>query len=106
MLALVSASDALMLGKLSQNALSAVALASQISFVQSLFLAALTIGLSILLAQYWGKKDTEAVSKIFCYGLKISAILSLLFSIVAFIFPAELMQIFTNEEDLIFDGAK
>lgn len=58
MLALVSASDALMLGKLSQNALSAVALASQISFVQSLFLAALTIGLSILLAQYWGKKDT------------------------------------------------
>lgn len=106
MLALVSASDALMLGKLSQNALSAVALASQISFVQSLFLAALTIGLSILLAQYWGKKDTEAVSKIFCYGLKISAILSLLFSIVAFIFPAELMQIFTNEKDLIFDGAK
>ena len=65
MLALVSASDALMLGKLSQNALSAVALASQISFVQSLFLAALTIGLSSLLAQYWGKKDAEAVSKIF-----------------------------------------
>ena len=61
MLALVSASDALMLGKLSQNALSAVALASQISFVQSLFLAALTIGLSILLAQYWGKKDRSKI---------------------------------------------
>lgn len=38
MLALVSASDALMLGMISQNALSAVSLASQITFVENLFL--------------------------------------------------------------------
>ncbi len=47
MLALVSASDAVMLGVLSQDALSAVSLASQITFVENLFLAAMTIGLSI-----------------------------------------------------------
>ena len=41
MLALVSASDALMLGALSQDALAAVSLASQIAFVQNLFLACL-----------------------------------------------------------------
>lgn len=38
MLALVSASDALMLGMISQDALSAVSLASQITFVENLFL--------------------------------------------------------------------
>lgn len=37
MLALVSASDALMLGKLTQDALSAVSLAGQITFVQNFF---------------------------------------------------------------------
>ena len=39
MLAAVSASDALMLGSLSQDSLSAVSLATQITFVQNLFLA-------------------------------------------------------------------
>lgn len=45
MLALVSALDALMLGSLSQDSLSAVSLASQVTFVENLFLAAMTIGL-------------------------------------------------------------
>ena len=38
MLALVSASDAIMLGALNQNSLSAVSLAGQIQFVQNLIL--------------------------------------------------------------------
>ena len=42
--ALVSASDALMVGTLDQNSLSAVSLATQISFVLNLFYAAITIG--------------------------------------------------------------
>lgn len=56
MLALVSASDAVMLGRLSQNAMSAVSLATQVTFVENLFLAAMTIGLSMLVAQYWGEE--------------------------------------------------
>lgn len=62
MLALVSASDALMLGALSQDSLSAVSLASQITFVENLFLAAMTIGLSMLAAQYWGKKIKQRLN--------------------------------------------
>ncbi|MDY5027109.1 MAG: MATE family efflux transporter [Oliverpabstia sp.] len=59
MLALVSASDALMLGVLTQDALSAVSLASQVTFVESLFLGAMTIGLSMFAAQYWGGKKIK-----------------------------------------------
>ena len=62
---LVSACDALMLGKLAQNAMSAVSLAGQVAFVLSLFTAALTIGGSMFAAQYWGKKDIDAVERIF-----------------------------------------
>ena len=59
MLALVSACDAFMLGGLNQDALSAVSLASQITFVFNLILAALTIGENMFVAQYYGKKDFD-----------------------------------------------
>ena len=38
-------------------------LASQIAFVQNLFLAAMTIGLSMFAAQYWGKGEKKEVEK-------------------------------------------
>ena len=105
MLALVSASDALMLGVLSQDSLSAVSLASQVTFVENLFLAAMTIGLSTLAAQYWGKKDKEAVERIFAYVMKITAAVSFVFFLAGLCVPNALMHIFTNEQPLIDGGA-
>ncbi len=105
MLALVSASDALMLGVLSQDALSAVSLASQITFVENLFFAAMTIGLSTLAAQYWGKRDRASVEKIFAYVMKITAAVSFVFFLAGLCFPKALMRIFTNEQFLIEGGA-
>ena len=61
MLALVSACDAFMLGGLNQNSLSAVSLASQITFVFNLILTALTIGENMFVAQYYGKKDFDGL---------------------------------------------
>lgn len=55
--ALVGASDALMLGRLTQDAIAAVSLANQISFVMSLFNGAVIGAVGVLVAQYWGKKD-------------------------------------------------
>lgn len=104
MLALVSASDALMLGKLTQSALSAVSLAGQITFVQNLFLAAMTIGLSMFAAQYWGKGEVQTVEKIFAYVLKISINISLLFMLASYCMPAYLMRIFTSDIGLIEKG--
>ncbi len=105
LLALVSASDALMLGWLTQDALSAVSLAGQIAFVQNLFLAAMTIGLSILAAQFWGKGDADSFEKIFAYVLGLTAAVSLLFTAAALCAPAALMRIFTADPVLIEKGA-
>lgn len=105
MLALVSASDALMLGALTQDALSAVSLAGQVTFVENLFLAAMTIGLSMFAAQYWGKKDKAAVERIFAYVMKITIAVSFLFFIAGLCIPKTLMRIFTNEQVLIDYGA-
>lgn len=105
MLASVSASDALMLGKLTQDSMSAVSLASQVTFVESLFLAAMTIGLSIFAAQYWGKKDRAAVERIFAYVMKITVMISALFFLAGLCIPGLLMRIFTNDPVLIRGGA-
>lgn len=104
MSAMVSASDALMLGMLDQSSLSAVSLGSQVTFVLSLFMTAVIIGLTILAAQYWGKGDRDSVEKVLAIGLRISFLISLLFFLAAFRIPELLMKIFTNEKELIVLG--
>ena len=104
MLALVSASDALMLGMLTQDSLSAVSLASQVTYVENLFLMAMTIGLSMFAAQYWGKGDKGAVERIFAYVMKVTAAVSLLFFLAGMCVPRSLMRIFTNDLSLIEGG--
>lgn len=101
MTALVSASDALMLGLLDQSSLSSVSLATQVQFVLNLFYVALTIGATVLAAQYWGKGDREAVERVLAIALKGSMAVSLVFFLAAFFCPQFLMQIFTDNPELI-----
>ena len=65
LLASVSAADAFMLGRLDQNSMAAVSLASQIQFIMTMFIGAVTSAGSILGSQYWGKRDMETVDDIF-----------------------------------------
>lgn len=100
MTALVGASDALMLGFLNQNSLSAVSLATQVQFVLNLFYAALTIGTTILAAQYWGKGDRQSVEQVLAVALRFSMAISLIFFLASAFFPALLMGIFTKDTAL------
>ena len=104
MLAAVSASDALMLGFVSQDSLSAVSLAGQITFVFNLFMGGLTMGTSILAAQYYGKGDTLSIEKIFAYVTKVSFLISAVFFLASLFVPELLMRIFTSEPQLIAGG--
>ncbi len=106
MLALVSACDALMLGGLNQTSLSAVSLASQITFVFNLILTALTIGENMFVAQYYGKKDFEGLRKSAGLVLKYVATASILFLVASFFAPELLMRLFTNDIALITYGIK
>lgn len=71
MLALVAVADAFMLGGMDQNYMSAVSLATQIQFIQNMFLSAATASLGILGAQYWGKGDIRTLDEIFCMALRL-----------------------------------
>lgn len=104
MLAAVAAMDALMLGSLDQNAMSGVSLATQIQFIQNMFLGAVVAGIMILGAQYWGKDDKKALNDIFCMSLRFNGLISVVFFVGCVFFPRYLMLVFTNEEILIEIG--
>ena len=106
MLSLVSVSDAFMLGLLDGLSMSAVSLAGNIQFILSLFITGIAVGLGIMMAQYYGKGDKEALEKIIPISLRINIIFSLLFTLAAFRFPSLLMTIFTNENELILIGSQ
>ena len=104
MLALVAACDALMLGQVTQVQMTAVSLATQIQFVQNMFLASLTAAGSILGAQYWGKGDKETLRKLFNLMLSVAGIISLIFFMACEFAPAALMHIFASDSELISIG--
>ena len=103
--ALVGASDALMLGRLTQDAIAAVSLANQISFVMSLFNGAAISSAGVLIAQYWGKGDYTNAKRFLGMAVRYAAVISIVFFMLAFLIPDRLMMIFTPESELIRIGA-
>ena len=104
MLALVAVADAFMLGGMDQNYMSAVSLATQIQFIQNMFLSAATASLGILGAQYWGKGDIRTLDEIFCMALRLCGLVSVVFFAACAFGGRYLMLIFTNESVLIDYG--
>ncbi len=105
MLACVAACDALMLGRVSQNAMAAVSLATQIQFVQNMFLGAVTGTVGILGAQYWGRGDKDTIQKIFWFSLRIAMGVSVVFAAACVFCPALLMRLFAHDPALVEIGA-
>ena len=105
LVALIGATDALMLGRLNQDSVAAVSLANQIVFVMNLFIGALVGGGGSLIAQYWGKGDRKMAKNLFCTILKYATVISLVFFGLAMLMPEQLMRIFTPEQALIDIGA-
>lgn len=105
LVALIGATDALMLGRLTQESVAAVSLANQIGFIMNLFIGATVGGGGTLIAQYWGNGDRIMVKNLFCMMIKWAAGISLIFFVLAMFFPHALMRIYTPEPELIEIGA-
>ena len=105
MLASVAAGDALMLGRVAQNEMTAVSLATQIQFVQNMFIAAIVGAGAILGAQYYGKGDLRSIRELFNLMLRFSVGLSVLFFAACELAPGMLMHIFAHDPELIRIGS-
>ena len=105
MLAMVAAFDALMLGRVAQEEMTAVSLATQIQFVQNMFLMSGTAAGSILGAQYFGKGDRRTIEELFNLMLRFCGLISVLFFLACELIPGTLMHAFTHDPVLIGIGS-
>ena len=106
MLAAVAAADALMLGRVAQDEMTAVSLATQIQFVQNMILSAANAAGAILGAQYFGKKDTKTLRELFHLMLRFSIVISFVFFLGCELAPQALMHIFSHDDVIIDIGSR
>lgn len=102
----VTAADVLMLGNVSEAALSGSSLGGQVWFVLSLVLFGTASGASILTAQYWGRRDIETIERVIGIALRFTLVISIIFTVVVAAFPGWVMRLFTTEPEVIAEGIK
>lgn len=114
--------DTIMVGSLGDNALSATSLANSFISVYQIFCMGLGMGASVLVSRYWGMKmrfeeDCEddrngdgknagrALRQTVALMLRLTLILAALFAAVTLIMPETLMKMYTDEPEIIAQGA-
>ncbi len=102
----VSAADVFMLGMVGEKALAASSLAGQVQYIMTLIFFGLSSGASVLIAQYWGKGNLDAIKKVLGISVKIGLVVSVLFTVVTYAFPWQLMHLLTNDEEVMALGVK
>lgn len=103
--AAVSSADVVMLNYVGQSSISAVSLAAQYASVLFMVYYGLGTGATMLCAQYFGKGDMRAIETVQGIALRFSVIISCLFAGMALLIPELMMQVFTNDTELIALGA-
>ena len=101
----VNSADVVMLNYVGQSSISAVSLAANYAGVLFMVYYGLGTGASMLSAQYWGKKDLQAIRVVEGIALRFSIVISLCFSAFALFAPELMMKLFTNDAELIAIGA-
>ena len=96
--------DTMMIGKVGEVELASVGIANQYYFLFSLLVNAIAIGSGVLIAQLWGKKDTENVKRVLAKSLSYGLILTILFIALGLIMTENIMKIFSKDLDVINIG--
>ena len=100
----VGLADNLMIGTLGDSAISGVYVGNQMQTLLQMFIGGIEGAILILAAQYWGKRDTSSIRKIVAIGIRFALAIGVLLSLVAVLFPSQILSIFTPDADVIAEG--
>ena len=103
--AAVNSSDVVMLNYVGQSAISAVSLAANYSNILFMVYYGLGTGASLLCAQYFGKKNMQAIHAVEGIALRFSLAISALVALSAFTMPQRMLLLFTSDQELIAIGS-
>lgn len=98
--------DTIMIGSLGDLPVAAVGLGNQIFFIFSLVVFGISSGTSVFVAQFFGKGDYKELKKPVAYSVVMCFLVSVVFCVLAAIFPEKCLSIFTNDPEIIALGAE
>lgn len=98
--------DTFMIGRLGEAEVTAVGLANQIFFLYSLLVFGISSGMSIFMAQYWGKGDLKNLHKVEGICILSSILAGTIFTLGAIFIPEALMKIYSKDPEVIELGIK
>ena len=102
----VNLADNVMIGGYSQDALSGVAMVNQIQFLLQMVVGGIGNGITVLGAQYWGKKQIEPIRRVTSIGMVLAIGASALMMLAVYFFPSQVLSLLTNEQAVIAEGKK
>lgn len=102
----VNMMDNIMVGKVGETQLSAVALANQFISIFHIFCMGIGMGASVLVSRYYGMKDKDSLKKTVAIMLRLCLAMSAVFCVATIFLPEQIMRIYTTEEDIIGEGIK
>lgn len=98
--------DTLMVGQLGEIALSSVGMAGQWSWLLNMVLFGICSGASVFVSQYWGDKNIDGIHRSLGIATLSSALLSIIFMLIAFFFPEAVITVFNKDPAVISSGAE
>lgn len=101
---LVNLADNVMIGSLGDTAISGVYMGTQMFTLLQWFVTGITTSMTILMAQYWGRRDLDSIRKIASIGILFGLPVSVAFSLVSLCFPARLINLFTDVAGVVEAG--
>ena len=105
--------DTIMVGNLSEDALSATSLANSFIGIYQIFCMGLGMGASVPISRYYGMKKigddadgaTRALRQTVCLMLRLTLLLATLFALATALLPKLLMTMYTDEAPIIELGS-
>ena len=97
--------DTFMVSQLGNDAMAAVTAANVPVFLLLSLVFGVQSGLSILVSQYWGRRDTENISRALGVACLVGTGFSAVLATVFFLIPVQVMDLLTKEHALSILGA-
>lgn len=101
----VNMMDTLMLGSFGETQLSGSSLANEFINIFHIMCMGMGYGAVVLTAQYWGAKNITAFKKVVTIMLRLCLGISLIFTVVTFLWSEQIMKVYTNDPAIIEMGS-
>ncbi|MDR1532182.1 MAG: MATE family efflux transporter [Clostridiales bacterium] len=98
--------DMIIVGRyLGNDALAAVGTTASISMLVLMLISGATMGMSVVVSQFYGAKDEIRVKKAICTSFYLITALSLVFSIIGAVFTMDFLRVMNVPDNIIGDAA-